>query len=269
MSVELPLSTKILYKLKLAIVAEMTNVSSWGKCKPLRSSLVKMIGCFTLECRQGIKDILGEGVKQKAWAKSFHHRHDHHLVTGILHLQDNLVKILDVIFQALSIFLVNCEKVQGILLPDPAAHEIGDKELTKTNALGQCYGDFGNPDHLISKSNEIAQQLLEQRGAELGLGNLRKRTIVTNRGKATSNPSGMEIRPKERPFINGRESRARRSRRNPQVAKYERRSRRYRRRIRRLPYRGGTVNVGVLGEKEFQYDLIHNRSGDTASEVVV
>ena len=44
MSAELPLLTKILCTLKLAIVAEMTNSSSWGRCKPLKSSLVKVMG---------------------------------------------------------------------------------------------------------------------------------------------------------------------------------------------------------------------------------
>ena len=43
-SAKLPLSTRILGTLKLAIMVEMTNASSWGICKPLRSSLVKVMG---------------------------------------------------------------------------------------------------------------------------------------------------------------------------------------------------------------------------------
>ena len=43
MSAKLSLSTKILYTLKLAIVMEPTNATSWGRCKPLKSSLVKVI----------------------------------------------------------------------------------------------------------------------------------------------------------------------------------------------------------------------------------
>ena len=62
------------------------------------------------------------------FTKTLHHHHDHHLITGILHFQDILIKILDVILQALSVLLMDCEKVEGILFPDLAAHEIGDKE---------------------------------------------------------------------------------------------------------------------------------------------
>ena len=60
--------------------------------------------------------------------KTLHHRHNHYLVTGIFYLQDSLIKTIDVILQALLIFLVNCEKVGGIFLPNPVAHEIGNKE---------------------------------------------------------------------------------------------------------------------------------------------
>ncbi|GFY82697.1 hypothetical protein Acr_02g0009370 [Actinidia rufa] len=43
MSAELPLSTKILWTLKLAMTAATTKASSWGKCKPLRSPLLKLV----------------------------------------------------------------------------------------------------------------------------------------------------------------------------------------------------------------------------------
>ncbi|GFY91476.1 hypothetical protein Acr_07g0016720 [Actinidia rufa] len=43
MSAKLPLSIKILGTLKLAMTTETTKASSWGKCKPLRSSLLKRL----------------------------------------------------------------------------------------------------------------------------------------------------------------------------------------------------------------------------------
>ncbi|GFZ14168.1 hypothetical protein Acr_24g0003580 [Actinidia rufa] len=57
---------------------------------------------------------------------------------------------------------------------------------------------------------------------------------------------------------------ARRSQRNPWMAKYGRKSRRYRRRTRKMPYRGGTVNVGVREEVESYIDLIHREPGEIA-----
>ncbi|GFZ17514.1 ubiquitin carboxyl-terminal hydrolase-related protein [Actinidia rufa] len=57
-----------------------------------------------------------------------------------------------------------------------------------------------------------------------------------------------------------RESRARRSWRNPRVVKYGRRSHGYRMRIRRMPYGGGTVSVGVREEMESYSGLIHDRA---------
>ncbi|GFZ08652.1 hypothetical protein Acr_20g0004600 [Actinidia rufa] len=54
-----------------------------------------------------------------------------------------------------------------------------------------------------------------------------------------------------------KESRVRRSRRNLWSAKFGRRSRVYRRRIMRMPYGGGTANVGVWKETESHVDLIH------------
>ena len=57
----------------------------------------------------------------------------------------------------------------------------------------------------------------------------------------------------------------RRSRRNLQVAKYGRRSRGYRRRIRRMPYGGGIVNVGVREKMGFHIDLIHGGSARDSS----
>ncbi|GFS41558.1 hypothetical protein Acr_00g0075080 [Actinidia rufa] len=62
----------------------------------------------------------------------------------------------------------------------------------------------------------------------------------------------------------GRESHVRRSRRNPRMANYGRRSRGYRRRIRRMPYGGGTMNVGVREEMGSHIDLIHGGSGEIA-----
>ncbi|GFS33319.1 hypothetical protein Acr_00g0027760 [Actinidia rufa] len=59
-----------------------------------------------------------------------------------------------------------------------------------------------------------------------------------------------------------RESRVRRSRRNSRAAKYGRRSCGCRRRIRRMPYGGGTVNVGVREEMESHIDLIHEGFGE-------
>ncbi|GFZ04438.1 hypothetical protein Acr_17g0000100 [Actinidia rufa] len=41
-SAELPLSIKILWTLKLATTVETTRASSWGKCTPLKSSLLKL-----------------------------------------------------------------------------------------------------------------------------------------------------------------------------------------------------------------------------------
>ncbi|GFS31549.1 hypothetical protein Acr_00g0018040 [Actinidia rufa] len=41
-SAELPLSIKILWTLKLEMTAETTKASSWGRCKPLKSSLLKV-----------------------------------------------------------------------------------------------------------------------------------------------------------------------------------------------------------------------------------
>ena len=41
---------------------------------------------------------------------------------------DVLIRSFDIIFQALSVFLVDCEEVEGILLPDLVAHEVGDKK---------------------------------------------------------------------------------------------------------------------------------------------
>ena len=64
-------------------------------------------------------------------AKSFHYRHDYYLVTGAFHLQHGLVEPLDVVFQALPIFLVDCEKVGDIFLLDSATHKIGLKEPTQ------------------------------------------------------------------------------------------------------------------------------------------
>ncbi|GFZ14432.1 hypothetical protein Acr_24g0006220 [Actinidia rufa] len=75
---------------------------------------------------------------------------------------------------------------------------------------------------------------------------------VTGRGEVATNPSGVEIRPRWR-----RESRVRRSRRNSRADKYGRRSRGCQKRIKRIPYGGGTVNVGVEEEMESHIDLIH------------
>ncbi|GFZ21900.1 hypothetical protein Acr_29g0010620 [Actinidia rufa] len=58
-------------------------------------------------------------------------------------------------------------------------------------------------------------------------------------------------------FYRWRESRVRRSRRNFRAAKFGRRSRGCRRRIRRIPYGGGVVNVGVQKETESHINLIH------------
>ena len=44
MSIKLPLSIKIIWMFKLAIMTNITNASSWGRYKPLRSSLVKVMG---------------------------------------------------------------------------------------------------------------------------------------------------------------------------------------------------------------------------------
>ena len=63
--------------------------------------------------------------------ESFHCQHDYDLVTKVLYFKDGLIKSLDIIFQAFSIFLMNNEEVRGILLLDPTAHKIGDKEPTQ------------------------------------------------------------------------------------------------------------------------------------------
>ena len=63
--------------------------------------------------------------------KSFHHSHYDHLITGILNFKDGLIETFNVVFQALPVFLVHCEKVGGILLADSIAHEIGDKEFAQ------------------------------------------------------------------------------------------------------------------------------------------
>ena len=42
-----PLPSKILLTLKLAMVVTITKASSWGRCRPLGSSLVKVMGGFT------------------------------------------------------------------------------------------------------------------------------------------------------------------------------------------------------------------------------
>ena len=73
----------------------------------------------------------GEGVKKQSQAKSFLHSHNDHLINGILNFQDGLVETFNVVFQALPILLVDYEKVGGILLLDPTAHEIGDKEFAQ------------------------------------------------------------------------------------------------------------------------------------------
>ena len=39
--------------------------------------------------------------------------------------------MFNVVFQALPILLVDCEKLGGILLPNPVAYEIGDKEFAQ------------------------------------------------------------------------------------------------------------------------------------------
>ncbi|GFZ11291.1 hypothetical protein Acr_22g0006890 [Actinidia rufa] len=59
------------------------------------------------------------------------------------------------------------------------------------------------------------------------------------------------------------ESRARRSRRNLQVAKHGRRARIYWRRIKKMPHGGGTKNVGVQEEMESHIDLIHEGPSET------
>ena len=46
------------------------------------------------------------------------------------------------------------------------------------------------------------------------------------------------------------------------AAKYRRRSLRYQRRIKRMPYGGCTVNVGVREEMESHIDLIHGGAGE-------
>ena len=83
---------------------------------------------FALECRLSLWNFFREVIKQRSWAKFLHHRHDHHFITRVFHLQNNLIEALDIVFQALAIFLVNCEEVRGIRLPALTAHEIGNKE---------------------------------------------------------------------------------------------------------------------------------------------
>ncbi|GFZ02405.1 hypothetical protein Acr_15g0010130 [Actinidia rufa] len=61
-----------------------------------------------------------------------------------------------------------------------------------------------------------------------------------------------------------RKSRVRGSRQNSQAAKYGRKFRGYWRRIRRMPYGGGTMSVGVREEMESHSGLIHYRSGEIA-----
>ncbi|GFY82412.1 hypothetical protein Acr_02g0006520 [Actinidia rufa] len=58
-----------------------------------------------------------------------------------LRLQDNLVELLDIVFQALPIFLVDCEEVGGILLPDLIAHEIVTKSLLRSPKESMVLGD--------------------------------------------------------------------------------------------------------------------------------
>ena len=84
--------------------------------------------CFTLECQLNFWNILGERIKQWSRAEFFHHHLNYHFITRVFHLQNNLIKALEIVFQVLAIFPVDREEVGDILLSDPAAHEIGDKE---------------------------------------------------------------------------------------------------------------------------------------------
>ena len=74
--------------------------------------------------------MLLERVEHQAWANSFHHGHNYHLITAVFFFQNGLVEMLDIVLQALPILLVDCEEVGSILFPNPVAHEIGDKEPT-------------------------------------------------------------------------------------------------------------------------------------------
>ncbi|PSS08050.1 Transporter MCH1 [Actinidia chinensis var. chinensis] len=173
-------------------------------------------------------DTFGEGIEQQAKTKTIHHRHDHHLVTRILYFQDSLIEMPDVILQALLIFLVDCEEVGSILLPDPVH-----------------YGDSGSPGRPIGDNGKIDQHLPEQ-GDDLC--DLRKETNITDRGEAIINQAFYRWR---------MDSHVRRPWRNHRVAKYGRRSCKYQ----RMPYGGHTVNVGDVVEMESQGHLILTVNG--------
>ncbi|GFY87195.1 hypothetical protein Acr_05g0008340 [Actinidia rufa] len=99
-------------------------VCPWPQLVLLRDIFVD----FALEGKQSFRNTFGKGVEQRTRSKSFHHRHDHYLVTGILHFYYGLVKSLYLVFQALGFLLVNGEEVGGILLPVSVAHEVGNEE---------------------------------------------------------------------------------------------------------------------------------------------
>ncbi|GFY93703.1 hypothetical protein Acr_09g0001490 [Actinidia rufa] len=110
-------------------------------------------------------DAFGEGIEQQARTKTLQHRHNHHLVVGILHFQDSLMEMPNVILQSLPIFLVDCEEVGGILFLDPVAHEIGDKELLRSPNESMILGDnFPNQD--LAGPVKVAEKVLHITSSE-------------------------------------------------------------------------------------------------------
>ena len=76
--------------------------------------------------------ILRQGVEQRAGPKSFYHSHDYHFIARVLDFQYGLVKPLYIVLQALYFLLVDGKEVGGILLPNSATHEVGDKESARS-----------------------------------------------------------------------------------------------------------------------------------------
>ncbi|GFY95485.1 hypothetical protein Acr_10g0008700 [Actinidia rufa] len=182
--------------------------------------------------------------------------------------EDNLIETPNIILQALPIFLMDYEEVGGILLFDPATHEIENKELAKVakrvngswsevtflvswlTILNQHYGNYVSSGRPISKNGEIDQHLPEQvQWEELivcgegdDLGDLRKETNVTGWG--------------ERPFMDG-EWRVVREDHGTIIGQpsMEAVSKDLEKK-KRLPYGKSTANVGDLVEMESQGHLI-------------
>ncbi|GFZ12597.1 hypothetical protein Acr_23g0009820 [Actinidia rufa] len=242
---------------------------------------------LALELRQGFGKVLGEGVKQRAWAMSFYYGHNHHFITGVLYLPNSLIEPFDVVFQAISFFLVTVKKSLIFWVVD-LSQPLGAQSSRQGDLpLLLVFLPFVSGVQLEDRDFErigLLSRLECKLGATIGGGLFMARCCIKwaffsftilicltilciARCKPSSSGAwlvfaiGCALLSKRAVDIWSRqwrrESRVRRSRQNSRVAKYERRSLGCRRRIRRMPYGGGTVKVGVREKMETHIDLIH------------